>query len=341
MSTVASEFAVTKKELNWFFRQGVKGGRNLLWDDGMFLYLIGGDAALVVGESRQEGACYEIGHGNALRSAAKASKATDRITLSVSEDGEHWTIECDTLGTMSYDAEVVDDLVPDWLKHSGKVRVEISPETSAEMVRLMPLLDTDQGRYTLGCVHVERNDAGDGALAVATNGRALAVLEIDCEISDEEAERRPSGYLLHEEILKHARMTKQGLCVVESPGVDCIMSGTAFLCGTDGNYPRWRSVLDDAVKDTVLCTTLESVDCISECERAIAKMEASGEDDWPAFAVGEVSLNARYVKDIIKLFDGHPTEASVAEDRPGSKPVVFRSAGKPELTVVLMPLTKD
>ena len=338
MSTVASEFAVTKKELNWFFRQGVKGGRNLLWDDGMFLYLIGGGAALVVGESRQEGACYKI-DGNTLRSITKASTGKDRLVITVSEDGGQWSVECDTLGTMSYDAESADDLCPSWLKHSGKVKVEISPETTAEVARIMSFTDTESTRYSLNGVHLENNENADGALAVSTDGRVMAVLEIDCEIPDSESERRPAGYLIPNEALRHAKMVKQGLCVVESMGVDCFMSGTAFLQGLEGNYPRWGRVLADATKDAVVVETLDLEPTKVKCDQAIAHAKVTDEQ-YPPLAIGKCRFNAQYVKDAMLLFDGHSVEVSSA-DGTSQKPAVFRSNGKPGLTVVIMPLVKE
>lgn len=93
----------------------------------------------------------------------------------------------------------------------------------------------DQTRAAIVNPYLDRGPDGDKV--IATNGRILAVLPVECD------EKDVSGYVPRE-CLKDAR--KAGGVVLN--GVAEIYGGASYPRGTEYNFPNWRQVMPDYSK---------------------------------------------------------------------------------------------
>jgi hypothetical protein len=90
----------------------------------------------------------------------------------------------------------------------------------------------DQTRAALLNPYLERG--ADGDKVIATDGRMLAVLPVECD------EKDVTGYIPRE-CLKDAR--KAGGVILN--GVAEVYCGASYPRGTEYNFPQWRQVMPD------------------------------------------------------------------------------------------------
>jgi hypothetical protein len=90
----------------------------------------------------------------------------------------------------------------------------------------------DQTRAALMNPYLERG--ADGDKVIATDGRMLAVLPVECD------EKDVTGYIPRE-CLKDAR--KAGGVILN--GVAEVYGGASYPRGTQYNFPQWRQVMPD------------------------------------------------------------------------------------------------
>ncbi|GIW95763.1 MAG: DNA polymerase III subunit beta [Pirellulaceae bacterium] len=246
---------------------------------------------------------------------------------------------------------------------------ETTHETNARLLselirRTCYAADVESSRYALGGVFFEFHP--NRLVAVATDARRLAKMEVPCEAVAADAEQVKTALVPSKalEVLQRVLATYDGPIRIGTGERNVAFTSDKFevaLMQLEGRFPKWREVLERlqpgqalelvagsflaAVRQAAIVCTAESKGLsfnLSEGELRIQATSEAGATSHVRMPVSysgpnvEVTLDAKFVTDFLRLLD--PMAVVTFEVVSRDSPTVFRTSD--EYLYLVMPMSR-
>lgn len=250
---------------------------------------------------------------------------------------------------------------PTWMEKDG-ISVTMSCAAIREMLRKTAFaMCADETRRTLNSVLFDFSQGGGKTIAVATDGRRLALLNCNVEVSNGITSTFVIPRKTVETLVK--KLPKDGECTLVSYGNQLKFSTPklSFLTKLmDDAYPNYMQVVPKETKEKIVVDRMELAGAIDRISVFTSVTDAptmiltfadnkivisSGEteygssrDEVPIKYEGEkmeMRFNPNYVRDALNVIDDDEVEILLLGE---GSPAIIRQVGSEDYTYVVMPL---
>lgn len=233
--------------------------------------------------------------------------------------------------------------------------------TLREMLRKTAFaMSVDETRRVLNGLFLDFSKGNGSALAVATDGRRLSLLECNLSIPEGFAEKFILPRKAVDVLIK--RLPKDGDCTIKSVGSQVCFTTDRMKLTTkvvDGEYPNYSQVIPSAKLTPIQIDRAELVGALDRISvftatdggsvqfafgdgRVVLNSKdtefGSSKDEVPVKYTGEsitINFNPQYIYDCLNALDDDEIDFCLVD---GTNPAMIRRTGQADYTYVVMPL---